>query len=277
MITLSTALPIQFWASGVQTFNEIAKGFVLSRPYYHELLDTDLQKLQITDTVNNVYDLYFTDEFDNFITSVAFNQTIVGGLFVYDVEFTFATLPVAIGSDQKIRIYIIQGPGTFDATFDNTFIPDGYAYKSDLLYVRSQIDQNMGWGSIAIDYKSLSNYYNIQYPTSSGNYFRLRVPARFYNEKITETVNEIQLSDSVFATSRSQKFQTYLELYQMPAYNLKKVAAALSHDVTGSVQINGVEYEAADGLEWSQPDVKSSFFKGKIWLTEKQNFIRAII
>lgn len=275
MITLSTALPIHFWPS--TTFNEQQNGFILNRKYYHELLDTDLQKLQLTDTVNNTYNLLFKDSDDNLITFKAFTQRVVGGLFVYDIEFTFATLPVAIGSDQRIRIYLVQNVDTFDSTFDSTFDTSGYVYKTDLLDVRSAIYQNLGWGSVLLNYKSVSNYYNIQYPCVPDNYFGLRIPCRFYNERMQETVNEIQLSDNVFATSRTQKFQTYLEPYQLPAYMLKKISAALSHDVTGSVQINGVEYEAADGFEWNQTDPKASFFKGKIWLTDKENFIRAIV
>src|SRR5579859_3265745 len=100
MITLSTALPIHFWASGIATFNEGKPGFVLPRPYYHELLDADTQKLQISDTVNNVYYLFFTDDKDKVITTLLMVQTApAAGIYSNDVEFSFLGLGTPI-SDQ---------------------------------------------------------------------------------------------------------------------------------------------------------------------------------
>lgn len=276
MITLSVALPFKFWAKGVPTFNESKPGFILFKPYYHQSLNVDNQKLQLTDTDNgHSYYLYFTDDKDNLITSLQFEKTVTAGLNVYDLEFAFNTLPVAI-SDRRIRMYIYRDASTFDDTFDFTFDTSDYSFKTDLIDVLSQIDSNMGWGSQIISYRSLVNYYSIQYP-NDGAFFNLRIPCRFYSERIQETVNELELSETVFATSRTQKFQTYLEPYQLPAYVMKQIAAALSHDVTGSVQINGVEYQASDSFDWSPVDPKSPLFKGKIWLTDKNNFIRNII
>lgn len=277
MVTISTALPLHWWSIDQNTFNESQFGFVLSRPYYHEWLDSDIIKDQITDTEDGSYTILFYDESNNLITSKDYVKTIIAGLFVFDLEFSFGSLPVAI-SDKKVRCYI-SNTGSLDSlTLDSTTLDTtgtGNVYKTDFMNIRSAIYNNQGWGSIVMNYKSSTNYYNIQYP-NNGDFFNLRIPGKFFSERIQETVNEIQLSDNVLATSRTQKFQTYLEPYQLPAYMMKKIAAALSHDVSGSAQINGVEYQA-ENFDWSQTNSKAPFFKGKVWLTDKKNFIRNII
>ena len=274
MVTHSIACPIQFWDISDNTFNESTFGFVLSRPYYHEWLNTDIIKDQIVDTADNVYVMSFFDEGGNLITEVNYVKTALAGLYSYDLEFSFGALPIAI-SDQRVRIYI--STGTLDGlTLDSlTLDTSGTVFKSDFMDVTSSVYNNQGWGSVVINYKSSTNYRGIQYP-NNGDYFNLRIPTRFYSERLQQTVNEIQLSDNIIATSRTEKQQIQLEPYQLPAYMMKKIAAALSHDVSGSVQINGVEYQA-DNFDWSPTDTKAPFFKGKVWLTDKDNFTRNII
>lgn len=284
MITLSNSLPIKFWLSGQKTFNDKVNGFTLSRSYYHQWHKDDIIKLQIVDTDKTFYSLYFVDENGIIITSIDYEKTVQAGLNIWNLEFSFADLDVAI-TDQRVRCYIVQNVGSLDAgsldsgsldTESSTFDPTSTYYaKSDYMDVLSEISYNAGWATEVLKYKSLSNYANIQYP-NNGNYFNLRIPCRLFNEREQNTVEEIQLSDTVLVTSRSTKFQIYLEPYQLPVYMMKIISSALRHGVTGSVTFNDVEYEA-EAFEWSPTDVKAPFSKGKVWLTDKNNFDRNII
>ena len=165
--------------------------------------------------------------------------------------------------DQYVRLYI-QKNGTD-------------AFKSDLLKFNTSIAINQGHGSVLMSYKSTVNYAGIVYP-NDGNYFNLRIPARFFEQRNNTSQSSIQLSNSkVINTSVILKMQWLLETTMLPDYMHNKIQLALAHAVKGSLLIDGFEWTIDEGYERVTPDKKNPFRFGKVWLTKKNNLVRNII
>lgn len=177
-----------------------------------------------------------------------------------DISFTAAGLSFC---DQPVRFYIQQN-GTD-------------AYKSDLIKFNSNISLNQGYGTILISYKSAKNFAGIVYP-NDGEYFNIRVPARFFQQRNKSTESSIELSNSkVINLSASLKIQQALITMLLPDYMHNKIELAIAHAVSGSLNIDGYDWTKEESYERNSPDGKSPMQSGKIWLTRKSSLKRNII
>lgn len=180
----------------------------------------------------------------------------------HDLSFTALSLSETF-CDQTVRFYIQQN-GTD-------------AYKSDLIKFNSNISLNQGYGTILISYKSTKNFAGIVYP-NDGEYFNLRIPARFFQQRNKSTEESIDLSNSkVINLSASLKIQQALITFLLPDYIHNKIELALAHAVSGSLNIDGYDWTREESYERNSPDGKSPMQSGKIWLTRKSSLKRNII
>lgn len=281
MATISDALPIQFWPVGTQTFNQQVNAFVDVQYFYQEFLSSDTIKLQVNNetTVTNLYFLKVLDTKNNVVEAVPFTQTSLGGgVYVWDLEFVPSSLSVPLQDNFYQLVIGINYEFSFDSTFDSTFSGGGSdLWISDFVKFSSSIMTNAGWGTQLIQYKSTKNFVGINYP-NTGNYFNLRIPARFFLQRTVSQQNSLPLSNSqVINTSLTKKYEQLLETVYMPDYLLNKIEIAFAHAVRGSVMINGVEWTIDESFDRSSPDPKFSMQMGKVWLTRKNYYVRNVI
>ncbi|HTJ53723.1 MAG TPA: hypothetical protein VL443_29915 [Cyclobacteriaceae bacterium] len=279
MITISDALPIQFWPIGVSTYNETTFGFIDHRCYNQEFACADTIKLQLIDTEYNSYSLHVRDEAENLIANLGFTKTAFSGYNAFNLSFNANDEGFC---DQSVRFYIAQNDGSLDSgTFDpNTMDVSGTGeeiYKSDWIKFNSSIALTPGWGTKFIEYKSNKNFVGISYP-NDGNYFGLRIPCRFYQQRNPTEQNSLVLSNSkVINTALTMKVQQLMTTILLPDYIHNKLQLIFAHASRGSVMIDGVEWTIEEAYERSSPDTKSSFQTGNIWLTRKNYYVRNII
>ncbi len=180
----------------------------------------------------------------------------------HDLDFTALSLSETF-CDQYVRFYIQQN-GTD-------------SHKSDLIKFNSSIALNQGYGTVLISYKSTKNFAGIVYP-NDGNYFNIRIPARFFQARNKGTETSIELSNSkVINTSSSLKKQVLFSTILLPDYLHDIIELALAHSVSGSVNIDGYEWTKEEGYERNLPDAKCPKQSGKVWLTRKNQVVRNII
>jgi len=180
----------------------------------------------------------------------------------YDLSFVPNILATPI-CDQYVK-FIIQQNGAD-------------AYKSDFVLFSSTITTNASWDTKVIQYLTSKNFAGINGP-NDGTYFSLRVPARFFEQRIVSMQDSLVLSNSkVINTSVNMKYQQLFEPVFMPDYMLNKIHLALTCSVRGSVNIDGVEWIHDESFDRQTPDPRFAFRKAKTWLTRKNYYVRNII
>lgn len=274
MLTLSNALPVQFWPYGDYTFNELPLQFADNAPFYQEWQIDDIIKLQGTDTdASKEYALLITDINQNLLQVIAFTHT---GTY-RQLSFSAATIDNPF-ADTCVYLYIAEQGGTFDITFDYTFQDfTNIIYQSDLQRFSTAVVQSPSWGSKLIQYSSTKNFASIQYPNDSSPFF-FRVPCRFLRQRFKTQQNSIQLSDSTtINTSTEITLQKLLTTIYVPDYLNYKLQLILQHAVRGSVSIDGDEFIMDENYELTNPDPKTPMQMGQVWLTYKNKTTRNII
>ena len=181
-------------------------------------------------------------------------------------------------TDGDYLVALIDTPGTTTANWSSTtyeLAPGQDIFETDPHQFVSTVVINKSNGSKVLNYKSIKNFAGINYP-NDGVYFSLRVPCRFYDTQNAKTQNSLPLSGSQIVTTAIESTrQQYFETALIPPYMLDKLELIFQHCVTGSLQIDGVEWQADESFDRSNPDARSAFRKGKIWLTK--DIIRNVI
>jgi len=285
IMNVSDALPIQFWPMSSETYNERANAFIDHKCFFQEFTITDTIKLQVSNEVDtdNKYWLRIDDVNGTLVDFKSFTKTLQTGYAHYDLTFDMSLLT---SEDTYFKFYILRGDvESFDATFDGSFLGESltYLYKSDLVKFSTQIKTNPAYGTFLILYKSIgnfgsqSNFAGLNYP-NNGNYFNLRIPCRFFEQRNNTSQSSLQLSNSkVINTSVILSLQQYMTVYMMPDYMHNKIQLALAHAVRGSLLIDGFEWTVTEGYERSNPDKRNPLQFGKVWLSRKNTLIRNII
>lgn len=130
-----------------------------------------------------------------------------------------------------------------------------------------------------ITYSNTRDFDNIEYDTSPGLDFYLRVPAVFFLERFPEEEELHELSDSDYVRLRNEvKAQRFLELGFMPYYMHRKLKLIFAHDVieivvdgTTKTWIRQEPYEIAEGNK------HYPLKKAGVWLTDKTYIKRNIL
>ncbi len=280
-MNVSDALPIQFWPNSSQTFNERINAFVDQICFFQEYGITDPIKLQVSNEADTdeKYWLQIKDSDLNQVDLKPFIKTLQTGYAHYDLTFDMSLLTSV---DAYFSFSILRGDvSVFDESFDITFTDPFLTtlYNSDLIRFSTFIKNNAGYGTFVIEYKTLgdSNFAGINYP-NDGNYFALRIPCRFFEQRNKQSQAAIHLSNSkVINTSIIINLQQNLETSLLPDYMHNKIQLALAHSVRGSLVIDGYEWILEESYDRNNPDKKNPFKFGKIFLSRKNSVIRNII
>lgn len=274
MITLSDALPFQFWLYADQTYNESQFAFADKIPFYQEFQTDDNIKLQLRDTdVSKEYVLLITDVNSNLIVALPFNHI---GIY-YQLAFQSQALDIPV-VDQCAKFFIAENNGTFDITFDYTFQNfENIIYKSDAITFSSSITFNSSWGTKLIGYKSVKNFAGITYPNDD-TYFYIRVPCQFFRQRPKSSQDSIASGgNTVINTSIVKGKQQLMKVIYSPDYIHNKLELIFQHAASGTVLIDGIKWTMEEGYELTIPDERSPFQMGKIWLSDSNYLIRNMI
>lgn len=202
----------------------------------------------------------------------------------YDFNFTGNDISTPI-CGQLVQFFINQSSGgtldedTLDVDTLDVINDADNVYKSDFHLFISEILVDENNGSELIYFKSQKNYAGLNYPTD-GNYFALRLPCKFFLERISELSSSIDLTSESIDTATYQKFQKWLQFTNLPMYILNKIQMALKHSIRGSLLIESKEWSSQqEQFNRNTPsgDIRFAEQSADIWLTQKDNNIRNII
>lgn len=120
MLSVSDSVPIQFWPTGEETFNEKEVCGLVKQDCFCQILNCDdVVRIQITDDTGRGYELAVYDETD---AEISRNEFIEYGDGVYDVSFTLDNSPC----DQKVKFVIEQSESVGTRWVTNNTAPDAF-------------------------------------------------------------------------------------------------------------------------------------------------------
>lgn len=130
-----------------------------------------------------------------------------------------------------------------------------------------------------LTYSNSKDFDGIEYDTSPGREFNLRVPAVFYQERFPEEEETAELSTADYVRLRNEvKAQKLLDLGYMPFYMHKKMKLILAHD---SVEIydghETTEVIRQEPYEIQDANKRYPLRRATVWLTEKNYIVRNIL
>lgn len=136
-MTLSDALPVQFWLAEADTYNEKDPQGVFSKCFCHPWECGDQIKIQFSTTTGLTLRLYIQDSDDAYITDLAITEIANG---IYDISF----LPEDYGiCDQEIQLFITNAN---DSTRGNEIVTNpGFEVGGALSPWESVAGPNINW------------------------------------------------------------------------------------------------------------------------------------
>lgn len=255
-MTISDALPVQFWATDCETYNEKEVCGIYQRCFCQPFQCSDEINLQFTDDSGLDYILQIVDVNDVELFSTFFNADELTSQTVY----SYTLIPTDY-CDQKIRLKIIQ-----DAS------PDIDVFRSDCLDIKTTHEcTNL------IRYTNERDYGGLVYADQSPEVeFYLRVPSVFYHERCPEEDKSLELSNSVIInTAGTIKSQRRLDVFPVPDYFHRKLQMAIRHQ---TVEIDNLLWIREEAYERSTPqNSRWPLKKASVWLTERNFVVRNII
>lgn len=96
-MTISNAIPVQFWLNGQQVFNEKVEDGIEEHKFYQKFNKDDSVKLQFTDTTSKIYRLTIFSCDDEQLAQLDFTSELVESEYVYSLEFDFETQGIDSG------------------------------------------------------------------------------------------------------------------------------------------------------------------------------------
>jgi hypothetical protein len=252
-MVISDALPVQFWLSGCETYNERESCGVHYKCFCHSWLCTDNIQVQFTDDQDKSFSLDIVDDEGNTLFTDSFTQD--------EDTYFYSFTPSAISiCDKKIQLKII----------DDTS-PESEAAKSDCLDVRTTQECTQ-----LITYSNINrNFAGLVYKDDSPDtVFNVRIPAIFFHEQMFLEQKGIDLDNKTINTSSLYKTKRLLETNYMPDYMHKKLLQVLMHH---SVEIDSKQWVLQDEYEIVEADRRWPTKKGKVLLTAKNSIIRNIL
>lgn len=254
-MTISDALPVQFWATDCETYNEKEVCGIYQRCFCQPFQCSDPINLQFFDDSGLDYYLQIVDSNDIELFSTLFFADEMDGRTVYSLSIT----PEAF-CNQKIRLNIIQ-----DAS------PETEVFRSDCLDIKTTHSC-----TTLIRYTANRDYAGLVYADESPEAeFYIRVPSVFFHERNPEEDKSLELSNSVIInTSGTIKSQRRLDVFPTPDYFHRKLQLALRHQ---TVEIDNKLWIREEAYEKSVPqNPRWPLKKASVWLTERNFVVRNI-
>jgi hypothetical protein len=250
-MTFSDALPVQFWLTGCETFNEYEAEGVHHVCWCQPWNCTDEITTQFKDTTGQTLKLVAYDSEDNELFSENFIEIATG---VYQLSF--------IPDDEDICDELIK------LEVQNS--SDVMLAKSDCLDIKtSHIETTL------FTYSNHRNYDGLVYEDQSPDVeFNIRVPSRFFHEDEPEEDEAIELTSSVITTSSQVKTQRLLEVKHAPYYFHKKLRRILKHQ---SIEAIGKGWKKEEKYQINEGTKTWPLKSATCLLTEDNSVIRNVL
>jgi hypothetical protein len=130
-------------------------------------------------------------------------------------------------------------------------------------------------GTKLIRYTNERNFAGIVYENlSPDQIFYIRVPCRFFHEKMPQTDEAMELTNSILTTSSQKKNQKLLEVELAPYYFHNKLIEVLQHH---TVSIDNNYWEKEEGYEIAPGDKRWPLKTATCWLTNEGSVVRNVI
>lgn len=247
---ISNALPVQYWLSDCNTFNEEEVDGILKVCWYHPWQCDDLITTQISEANGIDYDLVGVDESGSTLFSNSFTEVADGvfqNLFIPEQEDICNDL---------VRLKILEA-GVEVA-------------KSDYLDIRARQRETNLWSySNHRDFAGLAFTEQTPDPT-----FYIRVPSRFYHHRFPQTDKAIELTGSVITTSSQKKTQKKLEVLHVPDYFHNKLIEILQ---TQTVITSNTQWKKEEEYTINEGKKNWSLKTATCYLTQKNSVVRNVI
>lgn len=247
---ISNALPVQYWLTECDTFNDEDVDGILKVCWRHPWQCNDTIITQFTDTSGLDYDLQGIDEsgstlFTNAITEVA--DGIYQNTLIPESEDI---------CNEFLRLKILLN-GTEVA-------------KSDYLDIKTTQRETKLWSySNHRDFAGLAFTEQTPDPT-----FYIRVPCRFYHERYPQTDRAMELTSSVITTSSQKKTQRLLEVLHSPYYFHNKLTDILQSQ---TIEEGGTQWKKEEEYAINEGRKNWPLKPATCYLTQKNSVIRNVI
>jgi len=250
-LTISDALPVQFWPVNSDTYNEKEPEGVFRRCFCQPWNSTDTIKIQVDFNIIDAISLKIYDEDSALIQSIAFTNTIDT---VYTVSFSPSTYDI---TNQLIKLKIYNGSNEL--------------FKSDCLNIKQSWDE-----TVLITYSNNRNFAGLNYTLVSPDpEFSIRIPAVFFHERFPEQDEVIELSNSRSIQLNAQvKAQRLLEIFPSPYYWHRKLKLILKHQF---VSIDCQDWVKSEQYELQESSRRNPLKKALVWLDEKDYIQRNVL
>jgi hypothetical protein len=256
-MTISDALPVQFWSVYDNTYNESEICGIHNACWCQPWNCSDPILIQLTDTPGLTYTLRIVDESDDIVDTLSMTEALVPGVDTtsyYQVSFVPSNLDVC---NQYVKLQIRRGADV--------------VAKSDCLDVRTSHQC-----TYLIEYSNSRNYAGLIYGANESPdvIFSIRVPSRFFHERYPEEDDAIELTSSVVITSSQVKTQRLLEVQHSPYYFHKKVKLVLKHQ---NLNIDNLTWQKEESYDIIEGNKRWPLKPATCYLTETTSVERNVI
>lgn len=250
-MVISDALPVQFWPTASETYNEKEPQGVFRKCFCQPWNCTDTIRIQVDFEIIDALSLKILDDEGTILQSINFTNTI-------DTVYTAAFSPSDYGyCDNYLQLKIYRGANEL--------------YKSDCLHVKNSHDE-----TVLITYSDNKNFASLNYSLVTPDpEFYIRVPAVFYHERFPEESEVIELSNSRSIQLNGQvKAQRQLETGLMPYYMHRKLKLILKHQF---VEIDNQDWVQSEAYELIESSRRNAMRRAFVWLDEKDYIMRNVL
>lgn len=251
-MVISDALPVQFWSTLTDTYNEKEPEGVFRKCFCHPWNASDTIPLQVDFGFIDALSLKIYDADGDLLQSISFTNTIDT---VYTVSFSPQTYSI---TNEEIRLKIFRGANEI--------------YKSDCLHIKEDWDE-----TVLVTYSDNRNFAGLNYSNVTPDpEFNIRIPAVFFHERFPEESEVIQLSNSRSIQLNAQVMaQKKLEIQPMPYYMHRKMKLILKHQFVTIENQDWVQKETYDLVD--SGNRRNPLSKATVWLDEKDYILRNVL
>lgn len=218
-VTISDALPVQFWVNGKQTFNEKEVDGIFRKCFCAPWTCDDNIKLQFSDTINTTYYIKVYDSNGDTLATTAFTKTTLSGRYLYSISFTPRSLGICnediqlvITDDSNVN-YMANSNSSYSG-WQNTgsgnywFIPN---YTTNSAYLRNTLSPAIGGevlNRLTIDVASVSGTFTFKaYLSESGGSSRQEV----VSSTVSAGVTSFDFTSEVPSSGSWDRIELYAE------------------------------------------------------------------
>jgi len=244
-MTISDALPVQWYPAALPTYNEKAEVGVDSIPFFQKFNREDFFPVQLLHDTGVVITLDILDQ---------------AGAVLYTADLTETSSGVYFHS------FIFEDEGILEGYVSARLVIAAVTIsRTDQLDIRASHAESR-W----ITYSNSSDFAFLIYSEVAPPTFGIRIDSKFYEERGPEENESEDLGDgSIEKLSSSLKIQRLLEIEPLPPHMHRKLKLIAKHN---SLSLENIAWLSEDGYEVGKPMSKSyPFYTATCLLTMKDS------